>query len=940
MRAANTSLVVFALLLFVVVGIAHGERIPWPQDGSDLMPDPAITFGALENGVRYEIQRNAYPPGRVSLRFRIDVGSRVEGPNEWGIAHLLEHMAFRGSTHFPDGTVMKRMAALGLRTGADANASTSETQTVFRLDLPNNNAESVQAALTFFRDIADGLTLDAQSVDSERKVVLSEARLADTPIRRIGQRSGRFVLASLHKELKPAIGDTESINSITQGQLANFYHAYYRPEKVTLVVVGDLDLQELVAKMGSRFGDWRGTGFERTPPSEDEPKAVGRVHVDTEQGVGNFVHMYWTKLDDGAPDSQARRRDNLVTDIAMGVLDRWYDVVAQRDHPPFYTSGADQSRRAHIGAITAITVSFEESQWRAALAHAEALRRGVLKGVVPQKEVDAVASRILARYRISAETNDNHATPRIADVLLADLDEDRVSQSPAEQFEQASRVLKGLKVETVNEALKTAFSGEGPLIWLGSTTPVAGGDAELRSALVAAQSGTAEQVSVPIATTWPYTKFGRASRVSQNTYIADLDVTTVQYANGVRLNVKRTQFTPDQVGVTVSIGRGVRDLPTNRPPLDWAINNVFIRAGLKALDYDAMQALLVDKRYGTSFLATQEAFALSGTTRPSDLDTQLQVLAAYCTAPGLRAGVFEQSRNGYMDIMQGWQSDPYRQLQLDFQGLIRSGDPRYTQPTLDGMHAVRVQDLRDAIVPELANEYMEITIVGDVKVDDAIASIGKTFGAFKARHPKTSPPIADGAFPQATPSPVVHTHEGEESKGAAAIAWPATEMLADGKRFYALSMLATIMNTRLSDRLRAALGTSYAGQVGYWPSEVGPESRSVIVAFADISPPQENLFFEEIAKISSDLKNSEVSQEELDRAQKPRIANLVTSMTLNGFWMHWLNLSQREPRRLEFARHAMTDLKNIEPRDVQAAAVEFLRDDVAWKVVYHKAATP
>lgn len=937
MRTANAPSTVFTLLLFVVAGMAHGKTAPWPQNGSDLKPDSAIVFGALENGMRYEVQKNAYPAGRVSMRFRVDVGSRVEGSNERGIAHFLEHMAFRGSTHFPDDTVMKRMAALGLRTGADANASTSETQTVFRLDLPNNNAESVQAALTFFRDIADGLTLDAQSVDSERKVVLSEARLADTPIRRMGQRSGRFVLASLHKELKPAIGAVETINSITQGQLANFYHAYYRPERVTLVVVGDLDLQELVARMGTQFGDWRGTGNERTSPAEDEPRAVGRAHVDTEGGVGNFVHMYWTKPDDGAPDSQARRRDNLVTTVAMGVLDRWYDVVAQRDHPPFYASGADQSRRAHIGATTAITVSFEEGQWRAALAHAEALRRGVLKGVVPQKEVDAVASRILARYRISAETTDNHPTPQIAEVLLGDLDEDRVSQSPAEQFEQASRVLKGLKVETVNEALKAAFSGEGPLVWLRSAAPVAGGDAELMNVLAAAQSGPAERVSVPIASTWPYTKFGRAGRVSQNTYIADLDATTVQYANGVRLNVKRTQFTPDQVGVTVGIGRGVRDLPTNGPPLDWAINNVFIRAGLKALDYDGMQALLVDKRYGTSFLATQEAFALSGTTRPSDLDTELQVLAAYCTAPGLRGGVFEQSRNGYMDIMQGWQSDPYHLLQLDFQGLIRSGDPRYTQPTFDGMRAVRVRDLRDAIVPELANEYMEITIVGDVKVDDAIASVGKTFGAFKPRHPKTSPPIADGPFPQATSSPVVRTHAGEESKGAAAIAWPATEMLADGRRFYALSMLAAIMNTRLSDRLRAALGTSYAGQVGYWPSEVGPESRSVMVALADISPSQESLFFEEIAKISLDLKSTPVSQEELDRAQKPRIANLATSMSLNGFWMHWLNLSQRDPRRLEFARHAMTDLKSIEPKDVQAAAEEFLRNDVAWRVVYHKA---
>jgi zinc protease len=257
MRASNTAIVVL-LFAHVAVGSAVlGAPTPWPQYGSDLNPDPAITFGALDNRMRYEIQRNTYPAGRVSLRFRVDVGSRTERADERGIAHFLEHMAFRGSKHFPDGTVMKRMATFGLRTGADANASTSETQTVFRLDLPNSSPEAVQAALSFFRDIGDGLTLDPQAVDSERKVVLSEARLGDTPTRRMGLRSVNFTYASLNKELRPAIGDAESINAITPKQLASFYRIFYRPERVTMIVVGDVEPTEFATKLNTQFGDWR-----------------------------------------------------------------------------------------------------------------------------------------------------------------------------------------------------------------------------------------------------------------------------------------------------------------------------------------------------------------------------------------------------------------------------------------------------------------------------------------------------------------------------------------------------------------------------------------------------------------------------------------------------------------------------------------------------------
>jgi zinc protease len=141
MRASVGVFVVSLIGCFAVEGSTIAAPVPWPQDGSNLKPDPGITFGALGNGMRYEIQRNTYPAGRVSFRFRVDVGSEVERSDERGIAHFLEHMSFCGSAHFPDGTAMKRMAALGLRTGADTNASTTETQTVFRLDLPNQSPE-------------------------------------------------------------------------------------------------------------------------------------------------------------------------------------------------------------------------------------------------------------------------------------------------------------------------------------------------------------------------------------------------------------------------------------------------------------------------------------------------------------------------------------------------------------------------------------------------------------------------------------------------------------------------------------------------------------------------------------------------------------------------------------------------------------------------------
>src|SRR4029077_3813066 len=180
-----------------------------------------------------------------------------------------------------------------------------------------------------------------------------------------------------------------------------------------------------------------------------------------------------------------------------------YDIVEQGPNPAFWASAADQSRRPQIGVITGITVSFEEGRWRPALQHMEAIRRGALRGPIRQQEVDAVAARILARYRTSAENTESHVTPRIADVLLSDLDQGRVSVSSVDEFALAQRALNDLKIEPVAKALEASFGGDGPRVYLRSVAPVEGGEAALASDLERARSGGTESVTVPIATKWP-----------------------------------------------------------------------------------------------------------------------------------------------------------------------------------------------------------------------------------------------------------------------------------------------------------------------------------------------------------------------------------------------------------------------------------------------------
>jgi len=870
----------------------------------------------------------------MALRFRLEVGARDELAEQAGYAHFLEHMAFRGSAHFADGEIMQRLAGLGLRAGSDVNANTSADTTVFRFDLTDNHADSIALALGMLRDVADGLDIGARAVDSERKVVLSEARLTDTPAWRLDQRKSEFALATLGVAEHAAIGTPQTIGAATADQLRTFYERFYRPERAILIVVGDADPQQLAVAIEGAFASWHGRG-EVPAPRSRSPRTLNApdVHVEFDPRLGNHADLAWVSSVDGLPDSEARERNDLILAVGISIVNRRYDAWAEGASPPFLKARIARYAWAAGTYLTNVTADSATGTWQGALIAAEAVRRGVLTAGVSQSEVDAETTRIIARYQDDADASGRRPSASLADALLADLDHGRVTQDPGQHLRRVLEVLKPLQAKTVDDALRAEFQGRTPAAWLTTTVPVPGGDAELRRAVREAEASSPRIVQAPTLPAWPYTRFGSPGTVTSRRTDDSIAATMIEFGNGVRLNLKKTAFAQDQVEVRVSFGHGYGDLSPDGRPVAWAIDSAFIRGGLRAIDYDTMQAVLAGKRYGVGFGMQETAFRFFGATRAQDLDTQLQVLAAYCTAPAFREVFFEQSRAAYIELTAGWRSAPYRELMSSLSSLLRSDDRRWALPSAEDLRSARLADFRELLIAELERAPIEITIVGDIDLDEAIRKVAATFGALKLRSPEKLAYAADGPFPQASATPRVIFDQAREDQGAAAIAWPTVEMLSDGRRFYALTLLADIMNTRLFERLRPASGTSYVSHVASRQSEDGPRSSSALIAQADVSPDGSQRFFDEVLKLAAELRSTPVSQQEFDRAQKPRMARLRTATRTNAFWAHWLDLSQRDPRRLDFAKHALRYLESVTPQDVQTAAQTYLREDASWRVV-------
>ena len=904
----------------------------WPQTYADLPPDPAMRFGTLPNGLRYAIMKNATPGGQASLRLRINAGSLDESPAQQGLAHFLEHMAFNGSTHVPEGEMIKILERHGLAFGADTNASTSWEETVYKLDLPQSDDDTVDTSLMLLREVGGELTLSQTAIDKEKGVVLSEERLRDTPGYRVLKQSLGFTLEGQRAADRFPIGQVKVIQTATRAQISDFYRQYYRPERAVLIAVGDFDPDAMEAKIKARFGDWAGAGPPGGDPDLGSPiHRAATVRLTVQPGAPQMVQFAWVSPPDNAADSKLKRRRDVIEALGLAVLNRRLDRMVRAEDPPFISAGAYAASEFHSARVTTVQTTARGGEWRKALTAADTETRRLARYGVSAAELGQEVDAYRAALKSAADGAATRTTPSIADDIVSTLSTPEVETSPAEDLALFDEAVKGLTPAEANKAIAAAFAGSGPLVFIATPTPIDGGEKAVTTALAAAEAAPVAAPSAREAVGWPYETFGTPGEVAQRTEIADLDTTFVRFANGVRLTIKPTKFRADQVLVKVRIGGGRRDLPKDHATTAWAASSAFPEGGLDQLSAQDLDEVLRSKIIGRQFAVDDDAFALEGVTRPDDLDTQLQLLAAYTVHPGWRAEAFQRMRGAAPTILDQLGATPGGVLNRDLAGLLHAGDPRWGLPSRAEIAAQTPDQLKALLAPELAGAPIEIVVIGDVNADKTIEAVAATFGALPARAEAPIGPDPTIAFPAPTATPVVLTHAGRADQAIGLVAWPTDDFLSDTQKARNLVILSDVMQLRLTDQLRHNEGATYSPSTGLQASDAFAH-YGYLSARVEIPPAKLDGFFADVSKIAADLRTTLVTPDELNRAKAPAFESLEKRRQTNEYWLVALGGAQTDPRKLAAIRSSEAQLQHVTAEDVRRAARAYLLDDKAWKL--------
>jgi len=883
--------------------------------------DPQLIKGQLPNGLTYFIRPNAEPKGRFSIRLRVNTGSLNETDDIQGISHFLEHMVFNGSKHFKRGEMIPAMQKEGLGLGGDANAYTSFDETVYTMDVPSMKESTVNLAFTIMRDFADGALLEESAVNAERGIITSEYKARDSAGYRVMKEVFSIMLDGTKIPHRYPIGTLEVIQNAPREKFVNYYQTHYVPSQMQLVIAGDITPEQGKEWVEKYFGSMKKDDYSfkadrgtlKTATEATSHWITNKEATATEISI-NLVRPYEKK-----PDTIANRTRDIPLNMAYAMLNRRLEKMAKNTDCPFISAEAGRMELLETAEVDAIQARADYKNWKTALTTMEQeLRRAVEFGFNKEELAEARSNSISAAEN-AIKSWPTAKSEDLASAIAQSAAQDMVFTTPEEDWSISREVIENLTPEQCQAALEKAWSNAHPRVIVTSNKENAQGSAEAMKTYREAQAAKVEPYRVDEQKAFSY-KFGEPGKVTASKEAADLGVTQLTLSNGVRVNLKPTEFDKDSINITFAVDGGELSRPEKAAGLEIFTGAVMNGGGLTNHSNDDLAAVMAGKKVGVGFSMTDRSFVLAGNTNRKDLETQLQLQTAYLMYPGYREDGVVQLRRAIPMLYNKLAHEAQGAMKTQVPAILYKNNPRFTFPAQKQLESYQIKEVRDWVDAPLKNNYMEVTVTGDFKPEDIIPMLERTVGALpkradapaaldeKLRHPA----MADFNFSRDL------EYDSSIDKTLVCLFWktPGGE---DKKLARRLNMLKAVFYDRVFKGIREDMGETYSPFTGINISETYPDDGYIFTISSGVMR-NKDAVRNAIAKIAAELGKGNITQEELDRARNPILNSMERAQRDNGYWTGLLKDSQARPDRLAQQRESIPDIKAITVDEVNKLA--------------------
>ena len=622
------------LLLIVSAAFCLGANA---QQAQMIPLDKEVRYGKLENGLTYYIRHNEEPKDRVSFYIAQKVGSVQEDDNQRGLAHFLEHMCFNGSVNFPgDGQLIDYCESIGVKFGQNLNAYTSTDETVYNIDDIPVTGSNVDSCLLILHDWADGLLLEETEINKERGVIHEEWRMRSSAQQRILERQLPNLYPGSKYGNRMPIGLMEVIDNFAPEFLRAYYEKWYRPDLQGVVIVGDIDVDELEAKVKDIFGSIKmpenAAPYEFYPVPDNE-QAIYVIDSDKEQQQPLIYMMYKTEPlgfeNNGTLNYYIQQ---IVTGLTSQVVNERLNELSLNPDCPFLGAAIGYGTYLVSKTMDCFQVMLIPKEGRDAeavqmvITEIERARRFGFNESELSRAKDEILSSIERQY----DNRDKQKTSSFVNEYVRHF----LDNAPAPGIETDFELYKALLPQLPAAALSQAFNGlsesvDKNFVFFamypekeGVAVPTA---EQMKAAVKAGRDAELEAYVDNVKDEPLIAKLPKKGKIKKES-AADFGYTRLELSNGANVYIRKTDFSNNEV-VMSGVSKGGLSLVPEKDLVNAnLLNSVVASQGVGNFTSTELNKALAGKQASISFSLGQVSENISGSATPKDLQTLFELL--------------------------------------------------------------------------------------------------------------------------------------------------------------------------------------------------------------------------------------------------------------------------------------------------------------------------
>ena len=876
--------------VFLVVGAGAASS----QSMSARLPlDPAIHVGKLPNGIAYYIRHNARPEKRVALRLAVKAGSIDEADDQRGLAHVLEHMAFNGTTHFKPGELVAYFESVGVAFGPHVNAYTSYDETVYMLDVPTDRAGALDHGLQALSDFAGGMSLEDKEIDKERGVVLEEWRQRLGVSSRLQAVTDRAVYGQSKYAERLPIGLPDTIQTFPYKRVRDFYRENYTPDRIAVVIAGDLDPAAAEQLIRRYFGTIPARKSAKRPTYPVPAHKDTRVAVATDpEAQSSSVSVLHTRPLQKSQTLAGYRRD-LVRGLFEGMLNARLGEIARRPDAPFLGASSGDDTLGRTVEAFGVSARVNEGGIAKGVDAMEQELARVRQFGFGDAELDRVKKSTLAAYERAYNERDKSETPGFASELVSLFLNGVPAPGIENEYAYAKRFVPTITTTETAALARELVTDTNRVVLAvapdkkGVTPPT---EASLRDALRSGAEATL--------TAWRDDSTGKvlmATRPAPGTMtgtrqIPEIGVTILTLSNGVEVWLKPTNFKNDQVIFTAYARGGTTNVPEDNYRNASLTTALVGTAGVGGLSPVDLGKLLSGKIASASLAMGPYTHGVSGSSTPKDLETALQLLYLDFTAANHDPEAFELLKRRLRANLanQGQSPGAVFGERVRLVNTVNNYTARSMKPEdVDTLDPAKMEAFYKSQYANAAD--FTFFFVGAFEVDQ----ITPLLATYVASLPSQGTPSSTLGtmrlqFPAAVKKEVVN--KGQEPKSTTVITFFSDTGLNE-LEMHRLRAATGILERHLRDQLREELGGTYSVGVDY--SNTLPQGGygTTDVQFGSAPDRAESLVSTVMTEIER-MRREGPTADDVQKVKETEKEGLETSYKQNGFWLGALQTAQ------------------------------------------------